>query len=295
MADLQVRNLKPEFGAEVTGLNPVTPLDPATVRQLRALFDDRGLLVFPQLKPDARFQTYLAEQLVQDEPVDLESLFIDELHQVSNVEKVAAVPIGRIMFHCDTMWVVEGCKAISLYGKVVEPGAIPTIFVSSAHAWKTLPDDLKARVKGKFAVHCADATGQRRNHISDDVMVVDFGSRDTLSLPIAYRHPRTGQTLLYVCPQLTHHIDGMSDDESEELLDALFDHMYAEKNIYTHQWRQGDMILWDNIAMQHARPDLREEGAPRTLRKTLVPSPRVYMVPEDGRAPVEVTYRRFGE
>jgi alpha-ketoglutarate-dependent taurine dioxygenase len=291
---LRIRKLKPQFGAEISGLDPVAPLDPATVRQLRALFDECGVLVFPGLNPDIRFQTYLAEQLVKDQPVDPGALHVDEFHQVSNVEKIAAVPLGRIMFHSDTMWEVEGCTAISLYGKVVEPGSIPTLFTSVAQAWNTLPDDLRARVAGRFAVHCPAATDQRRTYISSDVMVVDFGSQARLRLPIAYRHPRTGQTLLYVCPQLTHHIEGLSYDESETLLEALFDHMYAEENIFTYQWRKGDLVVWDNLSMQHARPDLRSDGAARTLRKTLVPAHLAYSAPKDA-PPVKATYRRFGE
>ena len=292
MADLQVRNLRPEFGAEIMGLNPVAPLDPVVVSQLRALFKERGLLVFPDLNPDARFQTYLAEQLIKDRPIDPDALHVDELHQVSNVEKIAAVPLGRIMFHSDTMWEEDGCKAISLYGKVVAPGAIPTMFVSVAHAWERLPEDLRARVQGRFASHCADATDQRRTYISDDVMVVDFGSKQQLRLPIAYRHPRTGQTLLYISPQLTHHIEGLEYDESEQLLNALFDHMYAEQNVFTFNWRQGDLLVWDNLTMQHARPDLRADAAPRTLRKTLVPA---YMVEEANTRTFKASYKRVGD
>jgi len=291
MADLQVRALRPDFGAEVRGLVPAAPLDPPTIRQLRALFQKHGLLLFPDLDPDARFQTYLAEQMIDEAPVDADALHVDEFHQVSNVEKIAVVPLGRLMFHSDTMWEEDGCKAISLYGKHVEPGAIPTMFVSVAHAWETLPADLRARVEGKYAVHCADATDQRRKYISDDVMVVDFGRRDMLRLPIAYRHPRTGQTLLYISPQLTHHIEGLSYDESEELLNALFDHMYDERNVFTYSWRQGDLLVWDNLTLQHARPDLRSDAPARTLRKTLVP---VYMIGDDAPT-VEVRYGRVGD
>ena len=298
MADLDVQSLMPAFGAAITGLNPVAPLDPVTIRQLRSLFDERGLLTFPGLRPDARFQTYLAEQLISDQIVDPDSLHVDELHQVSNVEKVSAVPIGRLLFHSDTMWVVEGTKVISLYGKNVGVGAIPTTFISAAHAWNTLPDDLKARVDGKMAVHVVDATDQRRSHVSDDVLVTEIKLNgellkmdDQLRLPIAYRHPRTGQTLLYISPQLTHHVEGLNYEESEDLLDALFDHMYAEKNIFTHEWREGDLIVWDNIALQHSRPDLRRDGAARTLRKTLVPT---YMTGEGAVRPT-VTYSRRGD
>jgi alpha-ketoglutarate-dependent taurine dioxygenase len=292
MADLKIRDLCREFGAEVTGLDPTTPLTPQVASQLRDLFKQRGMLVFPDLRPDARFQTWLAEQMVSEEPVDPAQLHVDELHQVSNVEKIAAVPLGRIMFHSDTMWEEDGCKAISLYGKVVSPGAIPTMFVSIANAWRTLPADLKARVEGRYAIHCPDATDQRKTYISDDVMVVDFGSKQQLRLPIAYTHPRTGETLLYVSPQLTHHIEGMDPEESEELLNALFDHMYAPQNIFTYHWREGDLLVWDNLTMQHARADLRADEAPRTLRKTLVPA---YMVAEAQTGTFKASYRRYGD
>jgi alpha-ketoglutarate-dependent taurine dioxygenase len=292
MADLHIRNLKPEFGAEITGLNPVAPLDPATVRQLRALFQERGMLVFPNLNPDARFQTYLAEQLVEERTIDPDALHVDELHQVSNVEKIAAVPLGRLMFHSDTMWEEDGCKAISLFGKVVEPGAIPTMFMSIAHAWNTLPEELRARIQGRFAAHCPDATDQRDTYVSDDVMVVDFGSKQQLRLPIAYRHPRTGQTVLYISPQLTHHIEGLDYRDSELLLNTLFDHMYAEQNVFTYNWRQGDLVVWDNLTIQHARPDLRADAPARTLRKTLVPA---YMVEAATTPAFKVVYKRVGD
>jgi alpha-ketoglutarate-dependent taurine dioxygenase len=291
MVDLRVEKLAPSFGAEVHGLSPAGPLDAETRSELRSLFDRYGLLRFPGLKPDARFQTYLAEQLISDAPVDADSLFVEELHQVSNVEKVSAVPIGSLMFHSDTMWVEEGTKVISLYGKHVEPGAIPTTFISAAHAWNTLPDDLRKRIEGRFVVHCIDATDQRRNSVPDDVLVTDLQMHEELRLPISYRHPRTGQMLLYVCPQLTHHVEGLSYADSETLLDELFEHMYAEENVFTHEWKQGDLIVWDNLTLQHSRPDLRSDGAARTLRKTLVPT---YLTGEDLPRPT-VTYSRFGD
>ena len=291
MADLSVETLTPAFGAAVRGLNPVAPLDPGTIRELRQLFDRYGLLTFPGLEPDARFQTYLAEQLISDSLVDPLSLHVEELHQVSNVEKVSAVPIGRLMFHSDTMWVEEGTKVISLYGKSVDPGAIPTTFISAAHAWNTLPAALRQRIDGLFAVHCIDATDQRRKDVSDDVLVVDMNMDERLRLPIGYRHPRTGQMLLYICPQLTHHIEGLDYSESEDLLEALFSHMYAEENVFTHEWKQGDLIIWDNLTMQHSRPDLRRDGAARTLRKTLVPT---YLMGENEPRPT-VTYSLLGD
>jgi alpha-ketoglutarate-dependent taurine dioxygenase len=291
MQDLHIRELSPQLGAQVTGLAPDGPLDRETLDRLRALIADRGLLVFPGLRPEARFQTWLAESLVARGYPDYDEVLVDEMHQVSNFDKISAIPIGALMFHSDTMWEIEGCTGIALYGKVVAPGAIPTMFINTARAWETLPDDLRARVEGRHAIQCQDATDHRRSYVQDDVLVVDFEVKEQLRLPIAYPHPRSGRTLLYVSPQLTHHIDGLDYDESETLLEDLWAHMYAPENVYTHQWNEGDLIVWDNILLQHARPDLNVKGAPRTLRKTLVPSP----LRDPALMTIKVKYSRVGD
>jgi len=58
-----------------------------------------------------------------------------------------------------------------------------------------------------------------------------------------------------------------------KLLEALFAHMYTPANTLQHEWREGDLILWDNLACQHARPDVKIEGTARTLRKVGWPLP----------------------
>jgi alpha-ketoglutarate-dependent taurine dioxygenase len=275
MAELQVRNLRPEFGSEVRGLEPNAPLDADTIRQLRKLFDERSVLVFPDLNPSARFQAYLSQVLIRTDEVDPATVTPMEDFQVSNREEKATAPFGRLLFHCDMMWVASGCLALSLYGKEVGQPAVPTLFVSSGNGWDSLPDDLRKRVEGRSAVHCQDATAQRRNHISSDVLVSTFEVQDFLTLPVGYNHPRTGRTMLYVCPQMTHHIEGMDHAESEALLEALFDHLYSEEQILEHHWQQGDLVVWDNQAMQHARPNVTAQAPTRTLRKCIAPIPNL--------------------
>jgi alpha-ketoglutarate-dependent taurine dioxygenase len=273
MVQLEIRDLRPEFGSEVIGLEPSIPLDAETRSQLQALFDRRGLLVFRDFgRADLRFQTYLSELLGGNSTVDPDDMQIFEM-LVSNREERGGAPFGRLLFHCDMMWIESGCTALSLFGQAVEQPAIPTLFVSSAHAWDALPDDLRSRVAGRFAVHCQDATAQRGGSIPEDVLVSTFEVEERLKLPIEYRHPRTGQTLLYVCPQMTHHVEGLDHDDSEALLDALFDYFYAEDHILEHHWREGDLVIWDNITLQHARPNVSIQGPARTLRKTMTPCP----------------------
>jgi taurine dioxygenase len=75
---------------------------------------------------------------------------------------------------------------------------------------------------------------------------------------------------------MTLRIDGMDDAASEALLEELFDHLYRPENVVEHHWRERDLVLWDNIALQHARPNIMIEGPARTLRKTFAPAPTMF-------------------
>ena len=79
------------------------------------------------------------------------------------------------------------------------------------------------------------------------------------------RHPTTGQELLSVNQMQTDRVIGLDATESEETLEALWALLYAPQNTYSHHWRVGDLVLWDNIAVQHGRP-APPPDVPRTMR-----------------------------
>jgi taurine dioxygenase len=280
MADLQVRELHPGFGAEVEGLDPQIPLDEETCRRLRDLLDERGVLVFRNLDIDQAFQKYLAHMLIgqevpQSEP-GAEGRAGDERRDfmfVSNRETGGGAPYGRLLFHCDMMWSETPHQALSLYGVEVEEPSVPTLFASMAHGWDTLPADLRARVEGLHAVHGHDTTYPNRG-ADEDVLESVFDQAKTTTTEVARPHPRTGRTLLYVSQQVTQKIVELSPEENEALLEELFAHLYGPANVYQHDWRKGDLVIWDNIAMQHARSNVRIDGPARTLRKVFAPIPK---------------------
>ena len=277
MSQLTVKDLNPLFGVEVSGLEPRTPLDPDTIRELRALFDEKSVLVFKSIDADIKFQTYLSEILIGNDVPDPDALKLNDKFMISNRESTGAAPFGRLLYHCDQMWSeTDRVDLISLYGKEVGQPATPTMFVSAAHAWETLPQDLKARVENATALQHYDPETYRKRALGDeDVLVSTYAAAENFTVkPVGLAHPRTGRKVLYVCQQTTQHVEGLPTDESDALLEALFDHMYAKDKQFGHHWEQGDLVLWDNIAIQHARPNVAIEGPARTLRKTLAPVPR---------------------
>ena len=266
---LQVRELSPELGAEITGLEPRIPLDPDTVEQLQRAFDERKILVFPNLDIDEAFQRYLVWTLIGEEPPA--ELTATPMH-VSNKEENSAAPYGRLLFHCDTMWAQTPEPIVSLYAVKAEPPSVPTMFADMVHAWETLPDDLRARVEGLEARHGHEHTYPNRGG-DDDVIDSYFEHAQSCVKPIAFRHPRTGKTMLYVSQQVTMEILGLPQEENEALLEELFAHLYAPEHVLAHEWRTGDLVAWDNIATQHARGTVELEGPERTLRKVFGPVP----------------------
>jgi alpha-ketoglutarate-dependent taurine dioxygenase len=287
MASLEIRNLDAEFGAEVLGLKPELPLDAQTRQKLREVFDERSLLVFRDLDIDMKYQTYLSEMLIGNHMPDPAAIPVLDIC-ISNREERGVAPYGRLLFHSDMIWSEKKCKLLSLYGSEVAQPATPTLFASSARGWDTLPEDLRVRAEHRFAVHGHDDdTYYRRAQNDPDVLVSSFENLPFLKLPVAYTHPRTGQTLLYVTQQMTKEIADLDPQESEELLEALFAHLYRPEFIYAHHWRQGDLVAWDNIALQHARPNVQIEGPARTLRKVFAPAQL--------NSPIKVQeYRRAG-
>jgi alpha-ketoglutarate-dependent taurine dioxygenase len=271
MAGVQMRALHPSLGAEVLGLEPSVPLDDGTLRELRAAFDERSVLVFRDLDIDEDFQRYLVFMLIGEPapgPEDVAEKGGPML--VSNKEENAAAPYGRLLFHCDNMWARTHQYAISLYGVEVEPPTAPTQFVSNADAWDRLPDELRARVATLEARHGFDHTYPNRG-ADDDVIDSYFDVSRSSVRPVVYRHPRTGRTLLYVSQQATIEILGLTAEENEALLAELFSYLYEPRHVLEHEWRTGDLVIWDNVAAQHGRNTVQLQGPVRTLRKVTGP------------------------
>jgi taurine dioxygenase len=270
MVACQIRNFDKGFGAEVIGLDPTQGMDAETRQALRNAFDERGVLLFRGMDIDYAWQDRLCRMLIGDEtPGTTETR--KEKH-VSNKEDDGLAPSGRLMFHADMMWHETPFQVLSLYGITTEPGSATTSLTSTANAWATLPDDLRKQIEGKHARH---QTGQVYSRGGDDLLMPQRSQEVSTIKPVPLKHPRTGKPLLYTSQQMTHNIVDLPNDESEALLLKIFDHLYSPEMVYEHEWKTGDLVVFDNITMQHARGNVERDGPTRTLRKVIAPIPTV--------------------
>lgn len=269
---LTISDLTPSFGAVVEGLDPGPSLATADERRLQQAFDERGLLVFRDLVAlTPGYQNYLASTVIgledaagEGEPDD------DAAYFVSNRRAGGGAPFGRLLFHSDMMWAEEPFQVLTLFALEVAEPAVPTTFTSATAKWASLPDDVRHRVATLHAVH---VTGQQRRGDEDDgdLLRPERERVQSATKPIGHRHARTGQTILCVSEMMTERVAELPDAASEELLGDLFRHLYDPATTYTHEWRNGDLVMWDNLAIQHARGNVSVDGPARTLRKVIAP------------------------
>ncbi len=263
MQEWEVHEITPEFGSRIEGFDADLLADTAIRSTLKDLFDRRGVLVFQELEISHAQQTDLCRLFSSKEAPEEPETRGDSWY-VSNDRPNAAAPFGRLQFHSDMMWSEQPCEVLSLYGTDIEQPVVPTTFASAVNAWRTLPDDLRVRVDGMRAVHTA---GEVRRGDVEDVLVSSVEEPPSTVKPVVLPHPRTGEPILYACEQMTQEIEGLPGDESEQLLGELFAHLYHPTGLLHHQWRNGDLVIWDNLALQHARPNVKSDGPRRTLRK----------------------------
>jgi alpha-ketoglutarate-dependent taurine dioxygenase len=170
------------------------------------------------------------------------------------------------------MWADKPFEVLSLYGAQVEQPSAPTTFISGVNGYRTLPDDLRKRIENLEVLHTAGVV--RRGDLSE-VLVTEVSNPPTTVTKLCMRHPRTGETVLYACEQMTKEIVGLPHAESEAILDEVFAHLYDESRQFDHDWRENDYVVWDNIAMQHSRKNVEIEGPARHLRKAASPMPKL--------------------
>ena len=258
MAQFEIRDIAPDFGAEIVGFEPVE-LDPEDRDLLRRTFDERGLLVFRDLDIDRDYQTYLIDALIDyDRPADAAKQKQRET-LVSNKEPEGNAPFGRLLFHSDMMWAAEPFQVLSLYGVEVQPPAVPTAFVNTVAAWETC----------RRICACGSRTSTWSMSQVNSAAAATRRKRTFSSQSASTSSPSPPRWVMPTCVESHHPLREPDEhprdrraphDESEELLEALFSHLYDPAHIFEHEWREGDLVAWDNLAIQHARSTVTREG-----------------------------------
>jgi taurine dioxygenase len=195
-----------------------------------------------------------------------------EIYVVSNVVE-NGVPIGSLgageaVWHTDMSYLEDPPKASMLYALEIPPDGGNTYFCNMYRAYEALPDGLKHRTAGLQIKH--DGTYNSGGYVRQGVTAVD----DPLTSPGMYHplvctHPQTGRRALYLGRRRNAYIGGLPLAESEALLDELWAAATRPEFVWAHEWRVGDVVLWDNRCTMHRRDPFPEDSR-RVLHRTQV-------------------------
>ena len=250
------RLLQP-FGAEVEG-DLSGPLSTADTDLINTLVRTTGLVL-------ARGQTLSLERQVA-----LLSSFGPVLGGRAVLNYVApddgVLGVGPLAYHSDLAFVPQPFDLISLHAVDVEDGQTCTRFVSGARAYDRLSETQRARLDLLTATAVSSSAHGRQvgYHIPGRAIRHD---REAI-----IAHPATGRPVLYVNEGQTARFNGLSQGESDRLLEELFEVLYAPGEVFEHAWVRGDIIIWDNILLQHSRPAL--DGVTRRKLQRVVVAER---------------------
>ena len=260
MSAVHTTPLSDHTGVELHGIARDALDDEALRRELRDLIGRHHLLLW-------RVGT-----LTVDEQLAMMSHFgeiVDEggdgrrYVYVSNAREDGVLAMGRqLVFHSDNVFTHNPLNITSLYGERIADETAPTLFANAVRACALLDDATAERLADAQALNLSGFAGGSYRYRDAEVEA----HHPRAVHPVITRDTFARTPALMVSEQQTDRIIGWPPDASEDMLQALFALLYRQDNVYEHRWREGDLVVWDNLALQHGRPPLTQPGE-RTLRR----------------------------
>ena len=278
---LKVKRLSNALGAEVLDVDLSQPLNSETISALHEAWEEHIILLFRDQNIDTDQQIDFVKNFgnmgTRSRPPERRPEGPDynaSVMLVSNVKKdgryVGSLPDGEMWFHHDMCYDRAPHKGTFLYAMELPSTGGNTLFANMYAAYEALSDETKERIKGQRALQIYDFATREVVDISGDIAKYKHEIQ-----PVAITHPVTGKKALYVNPLITARIEDWPEDESRALLDELFTFGENPDIIYEHEWREGDLIIWDNWCSCHARTDFPASER-RMLRRCTVKGQPLY-------------------
>jgi taurine dioxygenase len=248
---IQVRRIAGALGAEIEGVNVARPLGAEVVAEIRQAFLDHLVVFLRNQKLTPQEQLAFARQFGQ--PVEYPQLKgLPECPLITPVIKLAheRVNFGGI-WHSDTTYLERPPMASMLYAIEIPPYGGDTLFASQYLAYETVSEGYRKLLDGLVGVSSslkADASRTREDRLraagaEHKALIAEH--------PVVRTHPETGRKALYVNVGHTTHFKGLTEEESQPLLDYLFRHQVQPEFTCRFQWEPGSLAFWDNRCTQH--------------------------------------------
>ena len=272
---MTIRSLAGGLGAEVRGCQ-VAEIDDALFPANYAAFLEHQLLLFrDQVLPPAA-QVAFARRFgeVQVHVMDqYHASEYPELYTLSNLD-AAGNPTGKhpdrgtLAWHTDGSWRRATGQATMLYAERIPSTGGDTGFADMYWAYDALDAAEQVRLTGMRAVHNLDFSRNRR-HGEEPMTEAQRAAVPPVDHPIVRTHPETRRKCIFLGDH-AESIVGMEYAEGRAFIDALNERIATLARVYTHRWRPGDFMVWDNRCLLHRAESYDTAREPRVIRRCTV-------------------------
>jgi alpha-ketoglutarate-dependent taurine dioxygenase len=268
--NFHIRPLSTIMAAAVTGLDLSQPLDSATRKAVYDAFLTYKVLVFRDQQLSKQQQIDFSEQFGTLERHTLRNQGADAfplVHVVSNLnaEGKPRGALGSTKWHTDKSFRPQPSMAPILHGITLPPSGGDTCFADMYAAYEALPEAEKAELDQLRVVHSWELS---RENLNRQLSEEEKRDAPTTSHPLVRTHPDTGRKCLFIGIHASY-LEGLPIEEGRRRIEQLEAHATQAPFIYRHQWRKGDVLMWDNRCLLHrADPNFDAARYPRVLNRT---------------------------
>jgi len=265
------------LGAEARGID-LSALDDATFSWIERAFAEHPVLVFRDQKLGAedlaafgrRFGAPRIHSLVKYRYPGVPE--VSWLRNVDDDGNIDWYGVKRATdWHTDSTYEAQPPRLAMLHALEVPSSRGGTMFADMRAAYDTLPAAMKDRLSKLTGLHgrTDGPAGARLYDPREEKRMIDRDYPE-VARPAVISHPVTGRQLLFVNPMHTHGFSGMGEDAAWELIDELARHATQERFVYYHQWRVGDLVMWDEQATMHRGAGDYHPAERRVMMRTIV-------------------------
>ena len=282
--------LRPSFVGVVTGVNLSKPLDQQSIEAIDRGMDHYGVLVFRDqplsqdeqidlsvqfgpLDSGLRKATGAATRFKYDQLIDIGNVALDGSIANKDNKKLIGV-LANQLWHSDSTFQNLPVKYSMLSAVVVPEEGGQTQWADLRAAWDALPESTKKYVEGKTGWQSAFHS---RIMLGDsDYSQEQLDKFPPVERPLVHTHPGSGKKVLFPSVHITH-VSDLAVPEGRLLVAELLEHATQAQFVYSHSWRPGDYVMWDNRSTLHrgTRYDLsirRDLRRTTTLERDYVPA-----------------------
>ncbi len=277
---LSIRTLHENFAAEIGGVDITREVDDETFRAIRNAFDEYSVLVFHDQPFDDESQVAFSRRFGDLEPVARNRVGGGggtSVADISNVDpatdtilpvdgEVMTYRSGNELWHTDSSFKAIPAMASMLSGREVPPQGGETEFASMRTAYARLDPDRQAALEDLIAVH--DYT-YSRGLVGSKLSQGHQQEMPPVQQVLVRTNPANGRKNYFTASHASH-IVGWPEEKGRAYMEDLVARATAPEDVYTHEWRQHDLVIWDNRCVLHRGRSWEKTRYRRIMRRTTV-------------------------